>query len=221
MAKENNKKTENKEKKKKKISREKWIKIIAMSMIIIFLSGVFATVIGALISRFFPQTANSSNIIEYGADDFLMLAKEYEDKLKTDPTNKEYMLNLIQIYEQLAYQSKNQGDNAKANEYFAITISYAEDLKSANPDMSTSADYIIAGLKAESGNLDEAEQILIGIVNKNIDPINSRLAYAEFLIYKRNDKTKAEEQLQIALNNAQTESEKEYINKMITEYNLK
>ena len=221
MAKENNKKTENKGKKKKKISREKWIKIIAMSMIIIFLSGVFATVIGALISRFFPQTANSSNIIEYGADDFLMLAKEYEDKLKTDPTNKEYMLNLIQIYEQLAYQSKNQGDNAKANEYFAITISYAEDLKSANPDMSTSADYIIAGLKAESGNLDEAEQILIGIVNKNIDPINSRLAYAEFLIYKRNDKTKAEEQLQIALNNAQTESEKEYINKMITEYNLK
>ena len=190
-------------------------------MIIIFLSGVFATVIGALISRFFPQTANSSNIIEYGADDFLMLAKEYEDKLKTDPTNKEYMLNLIQIYEQLAYQSKNQGDNAKANEYFAITISYAEDLKSANPDMSTSADYIIAGLKAESGNLDEAEQILIGIVNKNIDPINSRLAYAEFLIYKRNDKTKAEEQLQTALNNAQTESEKEYINKMITEYNLK
>lgn len=221
MAKENNKKTENKGKKKKKISREKWIKIIAMSMIIIFLSGVFATVIGALISRFFPQTANSSNIIEYGADDFLMLAKEYEDKLKTDPTNKEYMLNLIQIYEQLAYQSKNQGDNAKANEYFAITISYAEDLKSANPDMSTSADYIIAGLKAESGNLDEAEQILIGIVNKNIDPINSRLAYAEFLIYKRNDKTKAEEQLQTALNNAQTESEKEYINKMITEYNLK
>ena len=221
MAKENNKKTENKGKKKKKISREKWIKIIAMSMIIIFLSGVFATVIGALISRFFPQTANSSNIIEYGADDFLMLAKEYEDKLKTDPTNKEYMLNLIQIYEQLAYQSKNQGDNAKANEYFAITISYAEDLKSANPDMSTSADYIIAGLKAESGNLDEAEQILIGIVNKNLDPINSRLAYAEFLIYKRNDKTKAEEQLQTALNNAQTESEKEYINKMITEYNLK
>ena len=221
MAKENNKKTENKGKKKKKISREKWIKIIAMSMIIIFLSGVFATVIGALISRFFPQTANSSNIIEYGADDFLMLAKEYEDKLKTDPTNKEYMLNLIQIYEQLAYQSKNQGDNAKANEYFAITISYAEDLKSANPDMSTSADYIIAGLKAESGNPDKAEQILIGIVNKNIDPINSRLAYAEFLIYKRNDKTKAEEQLQTALNNAQTESEKEYINKMITEYNLK
>ena len=65
MAKENNKKTENKGKKKKKISREKWIKIIAMSMIIIFLSGVFATVIGALISRFFPQTSNGSNINSY------------------------------------------------------------------------------------------------------------------------------------------------------------
>ena len=44
-------------------------------------------------------------------------------------------------------------------------------------------------------------------------------AYDE--IMSGNKEEKAEEQLQIALNNAQTESEKEYINKMITEYNLK
>lgn len=218
MGKEKEAKPVKVKKKRKKMSSQQIIKIVSLSLVVVFVLGIASTTIIYMITGFGRQ--KGSNVIEYGADYYIQVAEQYESSLAEDPDNANTIYQLSQVYTMIGYEYKGKGDENKANEYFDKALEMADRFKVLNPAMEISADYIRAGILSEKGELDEAETILVGIIDRGVDPLNSRLAYAEFLLNKREDKVKASEQIEKAKEEATNDEEIQYIDEFVIKYNL-
>ena len=207
-------------KKRKKLTRQNMMKIVALILVVAFLGGVVGTTAIYLLGR--TNQTPGSNIIQYNAIEDLEKEKEtLEDAYKKDAEDNDSLLQLINIYSELGYSYRGEGDEEKAVSYFLKAAEYSEELKERNPAMATSADYLIAGNYAEAGKLDEAEAIIRGVVDKGSDPLTARIIYAEFLINKRQDQAGANAQIDAALAAATSDGEREYVESLVEQYKLR
>lgn len=209
-------------KKRKKITQKNVIQIVAIVLVVAFLLGILSTTVAYIFYN--SNKTPGSNIINYDQNqkaDLLAQEIELTALYKKEPENNENLLQLIQVYSELGYIYRRDGDEAKATEYFLNAVKLSEKLKVSNPSMSISADYLIAGNYAEAGKLAEAEAIILDIISKNVDPLNSRVIYAEFLLNKKKDQTGASAQIDAALAAAKTPEEKDYVNNLVTQYGLR
>lgn len=207
-------------KKPKRLSRQLMMKIVAMVLVIAFLGGVVGTTAIYLLGR--TSQTPGSNIIQYNAIEDLEKEREtLEAAYEKDEEDNDSLLQLINIYSELGYSYRGEGDEEKAVSYFLKAAERSLELKENNPAMATSADYLIAGNYAEAGKLDEAEAIIRGVVDKGSDPLTARIIYAEFLINKRQDQAGANAQIDAALAAATSDGEREYVESLVEQYKLR
>ena len=205
-------------KKKKKLSSQQLIKIISLVLIVVFVLGIAST---SLFYFVYSLQNRNSNIVDYGnLEYYSRMAAQYEEALKNDPNNTEYIFTLIGIYQEMGVQAKSAQNMESSKTYFKKAIALAEKVRELSPEMATSFNYTIAGIYIDMGEYDLAEAILLDIINGGLDLIKSRLAYAQFLIENRNNKEKAAEQIQLARGSALTDSDQEYINQFVQKCNL-
>lgn len=222
--KENKKETKKPKQKKKlkirrKLSQQQWIKLISIILLVVFVGGIFG---GALASVLFKNQGNNvSNFNQIEAKDQLVkAADEYEAKIKKDPKDADALYNLVEIYSQLGYYERSKDNENEAVSNFLKAVDYAAQLKSANPSMATSAEYLRAGYLAEAGKLDEAKAIYESVIAGKTDPLISRIVYADFLKSKMKDQAASSAQVQAAKDAAITDKEKEYVESLLKQYNL-
>lgn len=207
-------------KKRKKLTQEKKIQIIAISFVVIFVGSILAGGVASLVYNN-KNKGTPSNYTEVDSKpQLLQSAKEYEAKLSTNPKDADSLYNLVEIYAQLGYYERNQKNEDLAVTNFLKAVDYATSLKSANPQLAASADYLRAGYLAEAGKLDEAKAIYEAVIASNIDPLISRIVYADFLKNKENDATSSSAQVQAAKDAAINDEEKTYVDNLLKQYNL-
>ncbi|MDD2370682.1 MAG: hypothetical protein PHQ32_01630 [Firmicutes bacterium] len=205
-------------KKRKKLTQEKKIQIIAISFVVIFVGSILA---GGVASLVYNNNNTPSNYTEIDSKpQLLQSATEYEAKIKANPEDSESLYNLVEIYAQLGYYERNAGNEELAVTNFLKAVDYATLLKDANPQLETSADYLRAGYLAEAGNLDEAKAIYEAVIASNTDPLISRVVYADFLKNKEDDATGSAAQVQAAKDAAINDEETTYVESLLKQYNL-
>ncbi len=225
MGKKINKNTSSKnekviKKKRKKLTQDKKIKIIAISFVIIFLGSIVVTGLASIVFNN-NNKQTPSNYSEINSKEQLEeVANEYELKLKENPEDVEIIYNLIESYSQLGYYERSYTNEEAAISNFMKAVEYAALLKEVNPQMATSADYLRAGYLAEAGKLEEARGIYEAVIASNVDPIISRIIFADFLKNKVKDDAASRVQVQAAKDAANSDEEKKYVESLIKQYNL-
>ena len=206
-----------KPKKKARMTQQRVIQIIALVIIIAFVGGIASTGLFYLIGQ-----NSSNNQIEINQDYFENLAKEYELKVKEDPTDTDSILGLAGTYQQLAVYCQNSGLLPDAQKYFLEAVDAYKLYKgiATDPEMILQADFAIAANLAEAGSLEESEAIYKELLISNQEPLYIRLYYAQFLLNNKNDTAGATKLVAEAKALAATDTEKADVNDVITQYKL-
>lgn len=204
-------------KKRKKMSQQRVIQIIALAIIIAFVGGIAST--GIL---YFVKSSQNTGLTQIDKAYFISLAKDYEGKVKADPTDLTSLLGLAGTYQQLGTYVTNSGDAAEGKTYFLKSIDTYRQYKeiSGNAATNLQVDYVIAQLLSASGSTADAETLYQQLVSDNKDPVMSRLHYAYYLIETKKDTAAATVLVAEAKKLASTDEEKSNVNDLITQYQL-